>query len=140
MDFSLHPKLAEDSHYLGKLDNTSILLSRNAHFPWFLLVPQTRQRELHQLAPEQQNAVLEQINLVSRFIEDSFRVEKLNVACIGNIVPQMHIHIVGRNRDDICWPNVVWGIEQHKAYQEAEVHSIKMKLQQNIGNRFHDQQ
>lgn len=111
----------------------------NAHFPWLILVPETGESELHRLSRQQQTAVLEQINLLSRFVEENFTVEKLNIACIGNIVSQLHIHIVGRNSQDICWPNVVWGSGDHKAYQEQEVVTISKQLQQHAGSRYHVQ-
>lgn len=133
MTFTLHPKLAQNSHQLGKTDNSIILLSRNAHFPWFILVPETRESELHKLAQQQQSIILEQVNLLSRFVEENFSVEKLNIASIGNIVPQLHIHIVGRNSKDICWPSVVWGVKEHKEYTEGDISSIKQKLQQALG-------
>lgn len=138
MTFALHPKLEQDSHRLGKIDNSMLLLSRNAHFPWFLLVPETTEIELHKLVQEQQLQVLEQVNLISQHLEDHYPVDKLNIACIGNIVPQLHIHIVGRSHRDICWPGVVWGVKEHKEYAESDVSSIKQKLKQALGKKFHD--
>lgn len=129
-NFTLHEKLAADSYLLGKLDCNYLLLMRNAHFPWFVLVPETDKTDFHALNKDQQLLLLDQINMISRFVEDNFPTDKLNIGCIGNIVSQLHIHIVGRRKDDICWPNVVWGIQDFKEYKSDEVSIIREKLRQ----------
>jgi diadenosine tetraphosphate (Ap4A) HIT family hydrolase len=126
--FELHPRLQQDCHRLGRLGSSLLLLMDNAHFPWFVLVPDTQAVELHELEHGQQLAVLEQINAIARFVQQQYRVDKLNIGCIGNVVPQMHIHIVGRRVGDVCWPNVVWGTAQRKPYSEAEVRAIRDTL------------
>lgn len=126
--FTLNKKLEDDSHMLGTLGTSYLLLMRNAHFPWFVIVPLTDKTEFHALDHDQQLILLEQINGLSQFIEDNFSIDKLNIACIGNVVSQLHIHIVGRRTDDICWPNVVWGIKEKKAYTESDISAIKEKL------------
>jgi diadenosine tetraphosphate (Ap4A) HIT family hydrolase len=129
LDFQLHERLAQDSYPLGILDSSQVLLMRNAHFPWLVLVPNSSEKELHHLPEPQQLQVLQQIRLLSRFVEENFPCDKLNVACIGNIVPQLHIHIIGRTRNDICWPNPVWGTREFKAYTTDEVTGVRQRLQ-----------
>ena len=121
----LDSRLQNDCYYLGTIANTCLLLSRNAHFPWFILVPDTHETEFSKLEQKQQYLLLEQINKLSTFIEKHFPVDKLNIATIGNIVSQMHIHVVGRNKKDPCWPGVVWGCDQFKSYGDGEVESIR---------------
>jgi len=107
----IHPRLLEDCHVLGQLELCSVLLHRNSSVPWFIVVPDVAAElvELHQLDPEARHRLDTELDLVARFIKARFDVAKLNVAAIGNIVPQLHVHIIGRRPDDPCWPGVVWG-------------------------------
>ncbi len=126
--FSLHPQLAKDCHELGKLELCHILLMDNALVPWFILVPETSITEFHQLEHKQQLQLLEEINRISGFIESHFTISKLNTATIGNIVRQMHIHIIGRHEKDYCWPGVVWGRVEKEPYEQSKVDEIRNAL------------
>lgn len=97
-------------------------------FPWFVLVPHTAETELYRLSPEQQQQLLKLINIMSQFIQTHFDVDKLNIASIGNVVSQMHIHIVGRSKKDPCWPGVVWGCMEFEEYDEEQLTSIQEKI------------
>ena len=97
-------------------------------FPWYVLVPDTKEIELHNLSADLQSIVLKQINLVSKFIEENNKIDKINIGAIGNIVPQLHIHIIGRSIDDICWPDVVWGTKEFRQYQPGKVEEIKENI------------
>lgn len=77
--------------------------------PWLILVPDTDVTELYQLSPQRYQEIMSRVNALSRCIPASFPVDKLNVAAIGNVVEQMHIHVIGRRRNDYCWPQPVWG-------------------------------
>ncbi|MBU1042909.1 MAG: HIT domain-containing protein [Candidatus Omnitrophica bacterium] len=128
-DFILDSRLAADCFILGKLDLSVLLLMNNQLVPWFILVPQTDRKEICELNQNQQTALLKEINIISNFVKSEYpQVSKLNVAAIGNMVSQMHIHIVGRNPADYCWPNVVWGNQQKEAYHESEVAVITQKI------------
>ena len=107
--FVLDERLSQDCHQLADLSFCRLLLMNNALLPWFILVPKVDKTELHELTEAQQLALMKEIDLISRFAQQHFTPEKLNVAAIGNIVRQMHVHIVARETDDICWPGVVWG-------------------------------
>jgi len=128
----LDSRLQKDSYILGTMNESSLLLSRNAHFPWFILVPDTKETEFYKLEQEQQHLLLSQVNKLSAFIERRFAIDKLNIAAIGNIVSQMHIHVIGRHQKDPCWPGVVWGCEQFKAYAEGEVETIRDQLEMDL--------
>ena len=128
----LDSRLQKDSYILGTMSDSSLLLSRNAHFPWFILVPDTKETEFYKLDQEQQQLLLSQVNKLSAFIERRFAIDKLNIAAIGNIVSQMHIHIVGRHQKDPCWPGVVWGCDHFKAYAEGEVETIRDQLEMDM--------
>jgi diadenosine tetraphosphate (Ap4A) HIT family hydrolase len=125
MAFTLHPRLAQGSYFIGNLAGCQLLLKDNSIFPWLLLVPEVAGIEdLHELSPEQYLAVTGAIRRVSEFVSQHFRPEKLNVACIGNMVRQMHIHIVGRTPQDPAWPGTVWAFDGKQAYSKEEAASI----------------
>ena len=125
MSYELHDQLRKDCHVLGRLDAGYLLLLDNALVPWFILVPETDKTEFYQLDAELQQRVLDGINRVSVWVEENFEVDKLNVAMIGNKVPQMHIHIIGRRKDDYCWPGVVWASPEKKAYTEEQLEKVR---------------
>jgi diadenosine tetraphosphate (Ap4A) HIT family hydrolase len=127
--FILDSRLARDCFVLGQLGFSLVLLMNNCLVPWFILVPKTQVKEICDLPQDEQLELLKEINLISAFIKKTYpHVTKLNVAAIGNMVSQMHIHIIGRNPDDYCWPNVVWGDKQKKSYSESEVSVITQKI------------
>lgn len=128
MSFQLHEQLAADCHTLGRNGSTLLLLNRNALYPWFILVPECKETEFYRLAPEQQSELLALINQLSGFIEQHFAIDKLNIAAIGNVVSQLHIHVIGRYRTDPCWPGVVWGTAQFEEYDPQRVTQIKAWL------------
>ena len=125
MTFQLHEQLAADCHTLGHSGSTLLLLNRNALYPWFILVPESNETEFYRLDPNQQSELLALINQLSGFIEHHFAVDKLNIAAIGNVVSQLHIHVIGRNRTDPTWPGVVWGSTQFQEYDLQHVAQIK---------------
>ncbi len=135
-DFVLDPRLAADCHVLGRMDNTLLLLMNNALVPWFILVPQVEVTEFHELEQATQLQLLEQINLISAHLKHELAVDKVNVAAIGNIVRQLHIHVVGRREGDYCWPGVVWGAEGRKPYAESELQDILVSIQKSLGDVF----
>ncbi len=122
MAFSLHPRLAAGGFDLGRIAGCRMLLKNNALFPWFLLVPEVEEgiEDLHQLPPDQYSEVMEAVRRVSEFVSAHFQPEKLNVACIGNQVRQMHIHIVARSTGDPAWPGTVWAFDGKKEYTAEE--------------------
>lgn len=126
MSFSLHPRLAAGGFELGAIGGCRLLLKNNALFPWFLLVPEVDDgiEDLHQLPETQYAEVMTAVRRVSEFVSGHFQPEKLNVACIGNQVRQMHIHIVGRSPQDPAWPGTVWAFDGKSAYSETEVSNI----------------
>ena len=106
---TVHPQLRNDCHYLGQLQATDVLLHRNASLPWFVLVPETELADFLDLPAEHGQAVLADCAAISGFIKNLLGFEKVNFAGLGNVVPQMHLHIIGRTSVDPCWPQPVWG-------------------------------
>jgi diadenosine tetraphosphate (Ap4A) HIT family hydrolase len=126
----IHPQLQQDCHRLGKLQACTLLLHKNALVPWFILLPPGEQSELYQLDPALQQQVQGEINQLAAFVKEHFNADKLNIATIGNIVPQLHIHIIGRFRNDFCWPAPVWGQSGRADYAPAEITAIRQALLQ----------
>ena len=135
-NFKLDPRLDNDCFVLGKLKTSQLLLLDNSLVPWFILVPETTATEVYELPQAQQIIVLEEINLISNHLKQNFAVDKLNVAAIGNIVSQMHIHIVGRHIDDFCWPGVVWCAEGKQPYAIDQIDFIKKQLTEKLSEIF----
>ena len=128
MNFTLAPQLAKDCHIMGKSGDIHILLNRNALFPWFILVPECNVTEFYLLSTNQQSELISLINSLSVFINSHFTVDKLNIATIGNVVSQMHVHVVGRTHTDPCWPGVVWGTTHFAPYRNEDVDRIRQEL------------
>lgn len=133
-DFTLNEKLKNDCIVLGKLQFSYLLLLNNSLVPWFILVPETDETELYELNGDQQINLLAEINALSALVKKAFNADKLNVATIGNIVSQLHIHIIGRTKNDFCWPGVVWGAQDKKLYSDEEVCKIKDIVKNNLEN------
>ena len=126
MDFILNERLAAGGFEVARKYGCRILLKNEANFPWFILVPEVPEgiEDLHQLDEETFREVMARVREVSRFLDGHFKPEKLNVACIGNIVRQMHIHVVGRFTDDPAWPGVVWACDEKRKYGAGEAEAI----------------
>lgn len=131
-EFVLDPRLEEDCIQLGELELSLVLLMNNSLVPWFILVPKVGENEICLLTNQQQNILYTEIDILSKFVSDSFETDKLNIAAIGNIVNQLHVHIVGRRKDDYCWPGVVWGEKEKRPYSDAEIVNIRMLVQQKL--------
>ncbi len=128
-DWRLDPRLQQDCHELGRLACASVLLMDNADYPWFILVPFTDRVELHELDADLREALWQAVIDLSRFVSRCFATDKINVAAIGNVVRQLHVHVVGRREDDPCWPGVVWGTRAGPAYTPQAVAAIRRQLQ-----------
>jgi diadenosine tetraphosphate (Ap4A) HIT family hydrolase len=105
----IHSQLLADCHYLGEFPASDLLLHRNAVLPWFILVPDTQMSDVLDLPEAHRQAVLAECAAVSAFIKQVLGFNKVNFAGLGNVVPQMHLHIIGRHSADPCWPQPVWG-------------------------------
>lgn len=118
----IHPQLLDDCHYLGRMPATEALLHRNASIPWFILVPDTQLPDVLDLPREHLDGVLADCAAISRFMKQVLGLPKVNFAGLGNVVPQMHLHIIGRAPMDACWPQPVWGnLEDSERYDMQQV-------------------
>ena len=117
--WSLHPQLIADTALVCDLALSRVLAMNDASFPWLILVPRRAGvSEIFDLGGEQA-ALLDEVSLASRVLKDVTQCDKLNVAAIGNVVPQLHVHIVARRKDDALWPKPVRGAAAPRAYDPA---------------------
>lgn len=121
MSFTLDPRLAADTHAIGALPFSELLLMDDARFPWLILVPRIAgARELIDLDEGDQRLLLGEIDRVARVLDELLHPDKLNIAALGNVVPQLHVHVIARFTGDAAWPNPVWGRGERVAYGERE--------------------
>lgn len=116
-DFALDPRLAADTHGVGDLELSRVLLMDDARFAWLILVPRrTRLRELTDLDEPAQRLLLAEINRCARVLQALFAPDKLNIAALGNVVAQLHVHAIARRSNDAAWPRPVWGFGEREPY------------------------
>lgn len=127
--FNLHELLARDCIELIDLPLSKLLLMNDSQYPWFVLVPQVNDvQDIYQMDWEQQQQFLNESSMLSEVLMELFQGEKMNVAALGNVCPQLHIHHIVRFKDDIAWPKPVWGLHEMKAYSAKEIETIKEKV------------
>ena len=108
--FTLDPRLETDTLPVGDLPLSSVLLMDDARFPWLILVPRRAAvSEITDLTEEEAQLLVREIRLATRVMLDLSKPDKVNVGALGNVVPQLHVHVVGRFRSDPAWPGPVWG-------------------------------
>jgi len=108
--WSLHPQLAADTHAVGDLPLSRVLIIKDANYPWVLLAPRRPGvSEIIDLAPADQRQLMEEIARTGKALKEITACHKLNIAALGNIVPQLHVHIIARSKSDRAWPQPVWG-------------------------------
>ena len=133
----LHPRLAQDCIVLGKFKLSRLLLMKDANYPWFILVPDREAiTEIHHMSETDQQQLWRESAQLSRVLEQAFQPDKLNIAALGNVVPQLHVHHVVRYQSDPAWPARVWGAVPTKAYEEAAVSTLIEKVQALLGPGF----
>ena len=113
----LHPQLADDTHPLAQFALCEVRLMDDANHPWLILVPRVENAvEIIDLDAAQQAQLMQEIDRASRALQVAVKPHKLNVAALGNVVPQLHVHVIARFHDDIAWPRPVWGMATAQPY------------------------
>ncbi len=134
--FYLDPRLSNDSFELINLALSKVMLVNNSFFPWVMLIPRKNNlKEIIDLNQQDRIILMEEISLVSQVMIDVFAPDKLNIAALGNIVPQLHIHIVARYSHDLAWPQPVFGGDK-KAYDPNVRKDITDKLVKLVESRW----
>lgn len=132
--FTLDPRLAADCHTVSDLSLSRVLLMNDARYPWLILVPRRAGvREIHHLSPEDQTTLFNEIITVSKLLEAEFTPHKMNVGALGNIVAQLHIHVIARNESDPAWPGPVWGHSAATLYSTTHAAELTKSLGAKLG-------
>jgi len=116
-DFTLDPRLAADTAEVGDLALCRVLLMDDARFPWLILVPRRPViSEITDLSEDDAAALWREMHIATRVVQALAKPDKINIGALGNVVAQLHVHVVGRFRSDPAWPGPVWGFETRKPY------------------------
>ena len=127
MPFTIDKKFLKSSYHITDLKLCSIRLHDNSKFPWLILIPKRNKiTDISDLKPKDQILLMNEIVFVSKIMKKIFKTSKLNVEKIGNIVPQLHIHIIARNKKDSSWPLSVWVVKGKNYTKEALTIMIQM--------------
>ena len=128
--FELHPRLAQDSLVIGEFDLSLLLLSRDANYPWCILVPKREDVfEIHHLSEDEQIQLMRESCRLAEVMTSIFDADKMNVAALGNVVRQLHVHHIVRFTDDAAWPQPIWGKLPPKEYTAEQLTECAKRLQ-----------
>ena len=130
--FQLHPRLKEDCITIGRFDLCQLLMMNDSQYPWFILVPEKADiKEIYQLSKPELYTLAEESSYLAENLASLYHADKMNVAAIGNLVPQLHIHHVVRYQADIAWPAPVWGKSAAIPYTAEQItHNIAQVKEQ----------
>lgn len=132
--FELNERLRQDTFKITDLELSTLLLMNDSTVPWLILVPKRLDTaEIHQLSQNDRSLLIEEIALVSKMLEDEFSPDKINVAALGNIVSQLHIHVIARYRDDRAWPGPVWSAPGAVPYSDEDARSVAERIRKRLG-------
>lgn len=127
--FTLHPQLAKDCFELADFELCKLLLCNDSAYPWFILVPKVNDiTDIYQLDWQQQQQLLNESSLLSELLMQVFSGDKMNVAALGNVVEQLHLHHVVRFKNDVSWPKPIWGQQPLTPYSSDELMRLKETL------------
>ena len=131
--WSLHPQLEKDTIDIGDLPLSRVLVIRDANYPWLLLVPRRSEAvEIIDLDEVEQAQLMTETSRAARALKDVTKCDKLNIAALGNMVPQLHVHVIARRTTDVAWPRPVWGVAEALAHDAEEVQHFISALRRKI--------
>lgn len=132
-EFDLDGRLETDSVFIADGPLSQFRLMNDARYPWLVLVPRiAAASELIDLPAQQQTILLTEINIAGNILRDNFACDKINIGALGNIVRQLHVHVIARTSDDEAWPGPVWGFGDRVAYAEPTLSELIARLSKNI--------
>jgi len=132
-DWTLHPQLDRDTVNLGDLPLSRVVVMNDANYPWLILVPRKGDiTEVIDLDESEQTQLMSEVTKAARALQQITTCHKLNIAALGNAVPQLHVHVIARFRNDPAWPNPVWGVAPAKPYAREALHNLVTPLRQKI--------
>ncbi|MDO9169583.1 MAG: HIT domain-containing protein [Methylobacter sp.] len=122
MSFQLHPRLEQDCITIGRFELCRLLMMNDSQYPWFILVPErTDLQEIYQLNKTERELLTEESSYLAETLANLYQADKMNIAAIGNLVPQLHIHHIVRYQTDKAWPAPVWGKFAAEPYTEQQI-------------------
>jgi diadenosine tetraphosphate (Ap4A) HIT family hydrolase len=131
--YTLHPQLQADTFPVCDMELCEARLMNDRRFPWVILVPRRDGvTEVHQLSADEQNLLIHESSLTAGVLSRMFEADKINVAALGNLVPQLHWHVIARSRGDKAWPGPVWGYGERLPYEKKESAALLTKLQDTL--------
>ena len=131
--WSLHSRLQEDTIDIGDLPLCRVLVIKDANYPWLLLVPRRHEAvEIIDLDEVEQAQLTTELSRVARAIKAITVCHKLNIAALGNVVPQLHVHVIARCEGDAGWPKPIWGAAPAIAYEPQDLEQLKAMLRRRI--------
>src|ERR1700742_3562937 len=123
--WSLHPQLKKDTIDIGDLPLSRVLVIKDANYPWLLLVPRREDTiEIIDLDKVEQAQLTTEVSRVARALKEITKCDKLNIAALGNVVPQLHVHVIARRTSDAAWPRPVWGVVPAVDHDPAEIQAF----------------
>jgi diadenosine tetraphosphate (Ap4A) HIT family hydrolase len=136
--FELNGRLADDTVLVGEFELCQLLIHRDANYPWFILVPKrAKVTEVYHLSEQDRMQLMKESCMLAEALVDVFSPDKINIATLGNMVPQLHIHHVARYTTDVAWPNPIWGAMSAKDYPQTELeHRIESVANVLVGDDF----
>lgn len=134
MPFTLHPTLAQDTVEVARLPLCRVLLMKDRRFPWLILVPVRESvREIHELTAADRAQLMEEIARAGEALSRLLQPDKVNVGALGNVVPQLHVHVVARFAADAAWPGPVWGSGAAVPYPDGDLADLRGRLASALG-------
>ncbi len=128
--FTLHDQLRRDTLPVCRMKLCLVQLMNDAQYPWLVLIPTVENiTEIHELTEKQRKLLINEIAQTQRVLQYCFEPHKLNVGALGNMVPQLHVHVVARFREDPAWPGPIWGKLPSRPYEDAALRSTIARLQ-----------
>jgi len=134
MTFQLHPRLKQDCITIGRFELCRLLMMNDSQYPWFILVPERADlQEIYQLSKAERGLLTEESSYLAENLAVLYNADKMNIAAIGNMVPQLHIHHIVRYRTDKAWPAPVWGKFTAEPYTDLQIADILTRVKAQLG-------
>ncbi len=131
--FELDERLSADSLFIASLKLSQVRLMNDTRYPWLILIPQRPNlREIIDLQGDDQQLLLQEISQLSHLLKTIWNPFKINVAALGNVVAQLHIHVIARFENDFAWPNPIWNCGTAQKYLASDAHTLIMRLQKHL--------
>jgi len=134
MTFQLHPRLEQDCIAIGRFELCRLLMMNDSQYPWFILVPERADlQEIYQMNKAERELLIEESSYLAENMAALYKADKMNIAAIGNIVPQLHIHHIVRYQVDKAWPAPVWGKFDAVPYTERQIADNLTRIKARLG-------